>query len=138
MVNLIFGIPLLSYYDDFGALSPEIIGQRALSTIIKGAKLLLILFNDRKSEWDNTTKFLGLLGPFPRPENGMALSISLPLDKVDRRADIAERIATKGEITHQELGKLVGKLSFSQTAVFGMFGRTMINRSSANLKTPLT
>ena len=78
LANLIFGVPILCYYDDFGGRAPEILGRRALSTIIKGAELSIILFDYKKSEWENTITFVGLLRPFPRPESGVSSSISPP------------------------------------------------------------
>ena len=125
LVNRIFGIPLISYYGDFGALIPESVGARELSAIDKGAGILLVIFKDTKSELGNEVKFLRLLGKFPSTANGMTLSISLPEDKARRRSEINSSVACNGSIPHKDLEKLVGKLSFSQTSVFGKFGRSM-------------
>lgn len=64
---------------------------------------------------------------FPCAENRYVLHISIPPEK--KRASWAALLSdflTKGSISHRELLKLIGRLSFSQTLLFGKFGRTQL------------
>ena len=57
----------------------------------------------------------------------MILRIFLPEDKIlDCSALIDEFIAARS-ISHKQLGKLVGRFPFTQTSVFGRFGRTRLS-----------
>ena len=67
IINRAFGIPLLSYYDDFGSIAPEILGQTSLETIHSDDKAITMILRDGKSEVGRRVKFLGLLGPFSHP-----------------------------------------------------------------------
>ena len=72
-------------------------------------------------------KLIGLLRAFPSPDSGILLTIS-PLDekKVLRpifASDIANAAATQSE----RLDNISGKFPFTQTFVFGGYGRTMLN-----------
>ena len=63
---------------------------------------------------------------FPSPANGMALALSLSPDKVEKWTRRLKEILALWTITRQEAESLIGKLSFSQTSIFGRIGRSMM------------
>ena len=126
LMNLTLGIPILNYFDDFGAYCPEPLGTRALSTVEDFNLTLGAPMKTQKSEVDRVVKFLGLLGSFPGIDTDFLLHISLPQDKIVRWSQITLDHMTEGRITHKNLERLVGKLSYTQTSVFGRFGRTLL------------
>lgn len=79
--------------------------------------------------------FLGLEGSFPFPQSGMTLSIDHPLVKRVNWARMIDNILELGVATHSQLESLIGRLSFSQTSIFGRFGRPMISPLYVNLDT---
>ena len=80
----------------------------------------------QKSEVGKLIKFIGLLGSFPCEENKFLLHISQPQDKIVRWSQITLDHLTDGRITHKHLESLIGKLAYTQTSVFGRFGRTLL------------
>ena len=70
--------------------------------------------------------FLGLEGSFPRAANNYQLEVSLPYDKAFRWVDEIRRYLRAGHITAIRLERLIGKLGFSQTNLFGEFARTQL------------
>ena len=126
LVNRIFGIPLVSYYDDLGAPIPSDLGDLALTTTQEFLRLVAVFLNTKKTDMGEEVAFLGLLGRFPNPGNDMTLSIALPEDKKTNWATIIDKIPTLGVVQHSQLESLIGKLSFSQTSIFGRFGRPML------------
>ena len=78
------GIPLLSYFDDFGSLVPsEVLGQ-ALAAFATFCQLLGLKLKDSKTEKGPALTFLVIFGEFPGPHNDMSLTISLPREKAIR------------------------------------------------------
>ena len=69
------------------------------------------------------TFLLGVGGRFPAPDYDMALSVSLTDEKKSLRAARIDEFLKAGRILRRERESLTGRLSFSQTAVFGRFGR---------------
>ena len=70
--------------------------------------------------------FLGLQGWCPTAENRNTLHISLPSEKMKARAALLADYIARSSIAAQELGKLMGRLSFPQTRLFGEFARTQL------------
>ena len=127
MFNKIFGIPLLAYFDDFGALVPARLCERALRTFESFCETLGIRLKVAKTELGTRLTFLGLKGNFPRPSNGMTLSIRLPKKKAAAWAMSIAAHASCGKISHADLESVIGRLSFTQTSVFGRIGRAMLS-----------
>ena len=65
----------------------------------------------------------------------MLLHIELPREKAATWIGLINRIITAGEVSHMELESIIGKLSFTQTSVFGRIGRGMMAPLYAKLKT---
>ena len=126
LVNKCLGIPLVNYYDDFGAYCPASILFEASSSFSKFSNSLGALLNDEKTKFGETIKFLGLKGVFPSIGNGMLLRIFLPKSKIEKWSTEVEEILRCGSVEHKPLEKIIGKLSFTQTSIFGRFGRTML------------
>ena len=124
LVCRLFGIPMLSYFDDFGALLPANLARKGLVTFTEWCSLLGIGLKLKKSEVGSEITFLGLLGSFPSKANGMQLSVTLTKEKASRWHSIIIKHLSDGTITQMELEKLIGKLCFSQTCLFGKFART--------------
>ena len=78
LVNRIFGIPMVCYFDDFAALTQLILGEKALAIFSGFCEALGIQLKPKKSFAGNKIVFLGLLGEFPCKENGFQLAISHP------------------------------------------------------------
>ena len=81
LINRIFGIPLATYFDDIGALSPSELDQLAHDTVEIFFIALGIFLKKDKTGLGREMALLGLRGAFPGPDNGMALEITPPEDK---------------------------------------------------------
>ena len=81
LVNRIFGIPLISYFDDLWAMMPAELGRPAIDTV----KILLmavgIFLNARETDLGGIATYLAPRGISPNPDNVMALATPLPEDK---------------------------------------------------------
>ena len=82
--------------------------------------------NDIKTDAGKKVTCLGLVGPFPDPPNGMLLSIDVTDVKKEGRASRIGEFLVIERIPHKDLESLTGRLSFSQTSIFGRFGRALI------------
>ena len=122
----IFGIPLVAYVGDFGALAPASIGKLALSTYSRFCALIGVPLKLRKYEVGPVVTFLGIEGTFHKPENGMRLSVRLTPEKASRRVGAIKLFLPKGRVGRKDLGSLIGKLGFSQTCLFGKFARCQL------------
>ena len=126
LINRCLGLPLVSYYDDFGSFRPASILAEDSAYFSKFSDTLGALLSDDKTKFGETVKFLGLKGVAPSIENGMLLKILLPKSKVNKWSGEVEQILRIGSVGHTPLGGLIGELSFTQTSIFGRFGRTML------------
>ena len=132
----IFGIPMISYFDDFGALLPASIAKSGLNTFTKWCHVLGISLKTAKSEVGTDVTFLGLLGSFPSKHNGMQLRVTLTPEKAAKWTAIIHKHLKEGLISSHELEKLIGKLCFSQTCLFGKFASTQLRCLYTKLHAP--
>ena len=65
-------------------------------------------------------------GDSPSPEKDTILHISLPKGKKGRWPQIRLDFALAESIARKDLEKLIGELPFTQTSVFGRFGRPLL------------
>ena len=128
LTNKIFGIPLVTYFDDYGSMTPKEIDQLTLNTVKIFMITIGVFLKDDKTKLGDVMTFLGIQGSFPSPSNGMTLEVSLPEDKKKKWVDMITQIIDLGIITHDQLESLIGRLSFSQTSIFGRFGRPMMTQ----------
>ena len=136
LVCRIFGIPMVSYFDDFGAMLPKQLAQQGLQTFTRWCELLGIQLKKKKSETGEKITFLGLLGTFPDPTRKQKLRVTLTPEKADKWSKAIRNVLHVGSISSQELEKLIGKLCFSQTCLFGKFARTQLRCLYRKLHTP--
>ena len=80
-----------------------------------------------KKELGARLTFLGLRGCFPKPSNDMTLPIKLPSKKAAAWAMSISAHVSCGRISHADLESVIGRLSFTQTSVFGRIGRAMLS-----------
>ena len=86
-MNRIFGIPLICFFDDFGAMVPSEIALAALDFFTLFCHKLWITLEPSKSELGQRVTFIGLSGSFPRKENNWQLEVSLSREKALLWAD---------------------------------------------------
>lgn len=122
----LFGIPLICFFDDFAALLPAQLAGKGLAVFTRFCELLGIRLKRAKSEVGPVITFLGLQGTFPSKSNGSSLSICLPIPKKKAWAALIASYLAQNRLSYQELEKLIGRLSFSQTMLFGKFARTQL------------
>ena len=119
------GIPLLSYFDDFGALAPLEVLEAALAAFVRFCEMLGIALKPEKTDMGPALTFLGVFGTFPAPGNDMSLSVELPREKAVAWGEAIDGFLPLGSIAHKELEGVIGRLSFTQTSVYGRVGRAM-------------
>ena len=120
------GLPLVIYFDDFAAIIRAQLGEEALRIFTRFCSVLGITLKPGKSQVGGRIVFLGLLGSFPCTANRYKLEISLPADKRKSWSQLLASFLKEGKISHSCLEKLIGRLLFSQSAVFGKFARTQL------------
>ena len=120
------GLPLVIYFDDFAAIIRAQLGPDALRIFTRFCSALGITLKLGKSQVGGRIVFLGLLGSFPCAGNRHKLEISLPAEKRKSWSQLIASFLTAGKISHSCLEKLIGRLLFSQSAVFGKFARTQL------------
>ena len=125
LICRILGLPCLGYFGDFAFLAPQLIQDKALATFREFAQLVGTFLKDKKCSIGPSNTFLGLRGTMPSRSNGMKLTISIDEDKSIRWIKEISEIISAQSIAHCSLDKLIGKLSFAQTSVFGKFARTL-------------
>ena len=127
LVSKLLGIPLLCFFDDFGSVVPAIIAKEALATFTAFCSKLGVKLKVEKSEVGQKVTFLGLLGHFPCRDNNFQLSVTLTPDKALKWVTEIKGFIRDRSISSHDLEKLIGKLGFSQTSLFGKFARTQLS-----------
>ena len=100
--------------------------QEALGVFTRFCTLLGFQMKGGKSQVGTAIVFLGTIGIFPCQANDWKLSISTPEEKRAKWPDLLPTYLKEGRIPHRCLGELIGRLLFSQTAIFGKFTRTQL------------
>ena len=80
LFKLTFGIALVAYFDDFGALAPESLCRWPLREFGQFRDTLGIKLKANKAAFGRIATFVGLEGEFPHPANEMRIRISLSPD----------------------------------------------------------
>ena len=86
LFNRIFGIPLIGYFDGFGALAPKNLGSRVLRNSESFCRALGIQLDTTKTDRCQEITSLRLRGASPTPSGNMLLIIDLPSAKATRWA----------------------------------------------------
>ena len=126
IINRLFGLPLVNYFDDLGSMIPTSLSDTGLRLLQAVCALFGVILEDRKADIGRQIVFLGLLGHFPGPDTDMILSITLSDEKMTDWIAIVRNVLSAGRISHKDLKSLTGKISFSQTPIFGRFGRVVV------------
>ena len=127
LANLLLGLPVVNYFDDYGCPLRTSISARGLGVFSDFPNTLGNWLKGDKTDLGRQLVFLGLQGNFPGPETDALLRVKLPGDKKNYCSDRIEDFLHAGSVTHKELESLVGRLSYSQTSIFGRFGRAMMH-----------
>ena len=122
----LFGVQIPSFFDDFGALIPGPLAREALADFNAFCDLLGIRLKHEKADVGPHAAFLGLRGFFPCAANSWKLRISLPTEKAYACAALVRSFRLRVSIHALELERLIGRLCFSQTCLFGKFARTQM------------
>ena len=105
---------------------PAEITDAALNTCILFCSELGIKLKKEKSPAARRITFVGIEGDFPCSENGYTLSVNLTKEKADIWVGQLLSFIKAGPISSNELGKLIGKMGFSQANSFGKFARAQM------------
>ena len=124
--NRMFGIPPICFFGDFADLIHRLLATEGLSVFSRFRPLLGIKLKGAKSEVGPAIAFSVLLGSFPSKENGAVLPICMPDEKSRALAALIRSYLAQNRLSYQEIEKLIGRLSFSQTLLFGKFARTQL------------
>ena len=98
LINRIFGIPVLSYCDDFGPFFPATVAPTALAGFTKATEILKSHLKTIKSRCDRSIEFIGLTGDSPRVETGALLRIFLHQEKFIQLSSIIDGVILIGRI----------------------------------------
>ena len=117
---------MVGYFDDFGPLVPGELAEQALATIGRFCEALNIRIKITKTQVGNKVVFLGINGSSPRHTNNMTIRIALPRGKKKNWAMILTRIIDAGAAKLAEIKSIIGRLSVTQTSIFGRIGKAMM------------
>ena len=116
--------PLAGYSGDFAALVRSGLAEEALRDFSRFCALLGFVLKPGKSSVGNSAVSLGLLGTFASPANGRKLLICRTDAKRAKWSYLSDSYIKEGRIPHIRLGKLIDRMGFPQTRLFGKFART--------------
>ena len=105
----LFGLPLLSFFGDFGAIIPAEISDAALLTFSLFCSKLGIKLQIEKSEVGRMVTFLGLEGDFPCEANNFRLSVTLTKEKAKIWTNRIRTYLKTGAISPKSWGSLSGR-----------------------------
>ena len=120
--NRTFGVPLISFFEDFAALPPRLLARKGMAAFTGFCELFGRL-KSAKSEIGPEVTFAGLLGTYSAKEADFVLRNCLQAEKEKARPAPVLSYLVQGWISSHRLEKLVGRLTFSQTSLFGKFAR---------------
>ena len=115
----------MGYFDDFGIVAPLLLTEEALQAFAELNRIFGFDLKVSKSEWGALLEFLGItidLSSLPRGSPRLFLS---ELKKAKLRNQIFSLLESK-RASSAVLQKLLGELSFAQTATMGKVARAML------------
>ena len=134
LFNRIFGIPLIGYFEDAGALFPGNVFRRALRTFERFCRALGIKLKTTKTDRRQKIISLGVRCDFPSPANNMILIITLTEDEATTWTTMIHRVLSTASISRAALESVVGRLSIAQTSRFGRIGQCTMAPLYAKLR----
>ena len=123
----LFGIPMVGFFDDFGFAIFANITDQALATFVGFCRLLVVHLSPKKCAVCTTIAFSGLNGTFLSPSNRFTLRIALDSDKAGKWSTLTKSYISAQTIDFNSSDKLIGRLSFAATNIFGKFARSLAN-----------
>ena len=126
-------IPIAEYFDDFGLATPLPLTEDALLAFTELNRILGFELELSKSEWGQILEFLGLvidLTPVP----GNPPTLYLPQQRKDKHRTQISEVSQAGRASTAAPRKLVGRLSFAETAAVGKTARVMLRPVSIQCK----
>ena len=135
--NKCLGIPLCSYYGDFGPLTPSSSQDVALMEFSSFSAILRGDLNKDKSQCKPGITFLGLMGVAPCLSGKILLKIYLHPKKIELWSGIVINVISDGKIGHKALETLIRKLSFHKPQFSGdLVAHYLIHYISNYILTP--
>ena len=133
ITNKVLGIPVW-YVGDFAYLSPLSIGPAAMQAFHQMADIVGVRMKKAKCSLGQTNTFLGVDGSMPETANNILLPARLPDGKSAKWAESIQDFPTSDATERAWMDKIVGRLSFTQSLVFGRFARTLMRPLYRKLK----
>ena len=133
IINRVFAIPTIGYYDDYGFYVPAELGDEALTLIKRICHLLGVTLKEEKCYIGPTNTFLGLSGIFPDRLNNFSLTVALTPEKSLKWKRTLDAIVGARSVSRAALESLIGRLGFAQSGVFSKFARCMLQPLYAKL-----
>ena len=127
VINRLFGLPLVNYFDDLGSAVPTWLSEDGIRLLREACALFGVILGDRKTDLGRRIAFSGILGHFPGPDADMVLPITLSGEKKTHRIAIIRNVSASGRISNKDSESLTGKYHFPQTSIFGRFGRVTVH-----------
>ena len=123
MATKLFGFPVSNYFDDVGHPLPTALSAKWIATVstfrdVRGARV-----GRNKNDLVEKGAFVGLRDAFPGPDTNMLPPLDLRRGDMGKWRSRIEIFRKSGITSRKELESLSGRLPFSHTAIFGMFGR---------------
>ena len=112
---------------------PRSIAKTGIRPFRRFSAIIHFSINDIKTKVGAMVISLALEGPFPDHSDGMLLPADLTDDKKRNWETRIEEFLRYGRITQKVLESLTARLSFSQTSIFGRFGRATTHPLSRKL-----
>ena len=122
-----FGIPLICFFGDFAALLPRLLVRKGLAVFTAFCDTLGAWLKSAKLELGQSATFPGLRGKYPAKGADFTLQICLLGEKKKKVwSALILSYLSQGGLSFQEMGKLIWRLSPSQTLLLGKFARTQL------------
>ena len=118
LVGKISGIPIVCFFDDFGAVIIKGLPIEELWRFQQFCDICGIDLKAEKTEIGQKVRFVGIMGSFPSHGSGFTLSIRLTDEKATLWTSPIQSILGNGMAPHQVLEGLIGKLGFSHKQCF--------------------
>ena len=117
IVTNVSGFPIIAFYDDYGGRPINNLALHDTSAFLGLSMMLGVILNFKQTSTDNDTVYLGLRGISPPRANGAGIFISLSNERASQIVAILDAALCSLSITYRAMGRLVGKLGFSKTAI---------------------
>ena len=108
LFNIIFGIPLIGYFGDSGALIPYELSKDSVGTFVEFCTTFGIRLKKSRQMSGGASYFWDYRGNFRRPGNEMTLRTKLHPQKAKTLIAMLGRIVETGSIAHKVIESAIG------------------------------